>query len=121
MAIEARRSVDVPVVRVRAGLTNEQTTLDSLACEEPVEIRLGYRDGTKRSVAITMRTPGDDAELAVGFLLSEGIIRSREEVSRVTCQGISSSVHVELTDDVRVELGRLERHFYATSSCGVCG
>jgi FdhD protein len=75
----------------------------------------------ERSVAITMRTPGDDAELAVGFLLSEGIVRSRADVSGVTCHGMSSSVQVELADDVHIDLGRLERHFYATSSCGVCG
>ena len=75
-----------------------------------------------------MRTPGDDASLAVGFLFTEGIIQSRDQIAEVRhCgkpspdKGIRNTVLVELTDGVEVDLKRLERHFYTTSSCGVCG
>ena len=72
-------------------------------------------------VSITMRTPGDDEELAVGFLYSELIIRSPDDVAFVKpCQG-DNTIRVELEDGVSVDLERLRRHFYTTSSCGVCG
>ena len=101
---------------------------DALAVEEPLEIRLGSRNQPHRSISITMRTPGDDASLAVGFLFTEGIIQSRDQIAEVRhCgkpspdKGIRNTVLVELTDGVEVDLKRLERHFYTTSSCGVCG
>jgi FdhD protein len=104
---------------------------DVVAIEEPLEIRLGYSrpDGTRarQSVSITMRTPGQDEELAVGFLYSEGIIHSPSDVDGVApCgppapNGLINVVRVELGADVAVDLGRLERHFYTSSSCGVCG
>ena len=75
-----------------------------------------------------MRTPGDDESLAVGFLLSEGIIRAARDVRRVRACGpgvgplqLHNVVRVELSDEVAVDMNRLERHFYTTSSCGVCG
>ena len=75
-----------------------------------------------------MRTPGDDASLAVGFLLSEGILRTPSDVQGVRACGpaagplqLRNVVRVELREDVAVDLKRLERHFYTTSSCGVCG
>ncbi len=68
-----------------------------------------------------MRTPGDDAELAVGFLFTEGLIADREQVAGVRmCKG-GNAVRVDLTPGVAVDLARLERHFYTGSSCGVCG
>lgn len=103
---------------------------DFVATEEPLEIRLGYAVDGKRaeqSISITMRTPGNDEELAVGFLLTEGIIKRNEDVTVVRpCgppapNGLINVVRVELADDVNVELDRLERHFYTSSSCGVCG
>lgn len=97
---------------------------DRVAVEEPLEIRLGYVDGGKRrtsSISITMRTPCDDEDLAAGFLYTEGIVRSRDDVVIVKpCRG-DNAVRVELEDGVAVELDRLQRHFYTTSSCGVCG
>jgi len=104
---------------------------DEVAVEEPLEIRLGYKtpDGrTSSSVSITMRTPGCDAELAVGFLYSESIIHSASDIMKVEHTGPAAPdsdnhniVRVDLAPDVNVDLGRLQRHFYTTSSCGVCG
>jgi FdhD protein len=104
---------------------------DFLAIEEPLEIRLDYlAEGRRaaRSISITMRTPGDDEALAVGFLLSEGIIRAAGDVRRVRPCGppvgplqLHNVVRVEIADEVSISIDRLERHFYTTSSCGVCG
>ena len=101
-----------------------QTVDDHVAVEEPLEIRLGFETPagrTEQSVSITMRTPGADEELATGFLFGEGILRSRGDVAVVKpCRG-DNTVRVELDDDVSVDLDRLARHFYTSSSCGVCG
>ena len=104
---------------------------DQVAVEEPLEIRLGYstpEGHTASSISITMRTPGDDAELALGFLYSESIIQSADDVANVEhCgppapdTGHHNIVRVDLAPHVAVDLGRLQRHFYTTSSCGVCG
>ncbi len=97
---------------------------DELAVEEPLEIRLAFdRDGrrVRQGVSVTMRTPGHDRELAVGFLFTEGIIRAPEEVAGVEDWGPGNVVRVELRPGVDVNVDRLERHFYTTSSCGVCG
>lgn len=104
---------------------------DQVAVEEPLEIRLGYTTPTGRtasSVSITMRTPGDDAELATGFLFSECIVRSQSDIVRVAhCgppapdSGNHNIIRIDLAPEVTVDLGRLQRHFYTTSSCGVCG
>jgi FdhD protein len=104
---------------------------DVVATEEPLEIRLGYsrRDGSRaeENVSITMRTPGQDEDLAVGFLFTEGIIHARSDVEGVVPRGqpapngLINVVRVELAADVKVDFKRLERHFYTTSSCGVCG
>ncbi len=116
------RSQAVSVAKVRGDL--RETTRDQVATEEPLEIRLGYADGGRRrtdSVSITMRTPGDDEDLAVGFLFSESIIGDAADVVVVKpCSG-DNTVRVELEDSVAVDLARLTRHFYTTSSCGVCG
>ena len=96
---------------------------DLLAVEEPLEIQLGYeRRGWRvhKSVSITMRTPGSDDALAVGFLFTEGIIGDAAHVEAVRSEE-PNVVRVELRTGVAVDLRRLERHFYTTSSCGVCG
>jgi FdhD protein len=96
---------------------------DAVATEEPLEIQLGYeRNGyrVQKSVAITMRTPGHDEELATGFLWGEQIIRAVGDLRRVE-QRADHVVRVELNDGVEVDWARLERNFYTTSSCGVCG
>jgi FdhD protein len=104
--------VQVPVQRV-SGVAGSPLA-DVLAVEEPLEIRLG-----DRSVSITMRTPGADRELAAGFLFTEGIVTSAEQIA--SCVEEDNVVRVELAPGADVDLSRLERHFYATSSCGVCG
>ena len=116
------RSQAVDVAKVRGHL--REFVDDRVAIEEPLEIRLGYTaHGERRtsSVSITMRTPCDDEDLAAGFLFCEGIIRSRDDIAIVKpCRG-DNTVRVELEDEVAVDLERLQRHFYTTSSCGVCG
>jgi FdhD protein len=92
---------------------------DELAEEEPLEVRV-----RGRAVSVTMRTPGNDEELAVGFLLSEGIIRSPGDVLRVEpcCRNEDGNViDVLLAADVPVDFERLTRHVFASSSCGLCG
>lgn len=115
--------------RVTAGAASPIE--DAIAIEEPLEIRLAYSkpDGRRaeQSISVTMRTPGNDAELAAGFLFTEGIIRSADDVERIgpcgppAANGLINVVRVELAESVAVELDRLERHFYTSSSCGVCG
>lgn len=101
---------------------------DYLATEEPLEIRL-VAGGRRETVAITMRTPGADFELAVGFLFGEGVIGGRDDVRRVTyCTDRDvdadqrfNMVNVELAGGAAPDLRSLERHFYTSSACGVCG
>jgi FdhD protein len=97
---------------------------DLLAVEEPLEIRLGCDVGGRHihtAVSITMRTPGHDHELAVGFLFTEGILAAPEQVASVHSCEAGNVVCVDLNRGVAVDLTRLERHFYTSSSCGVCG
>jgi FdhD protein len=94
-----------------AGLTQEQ---DLLAVEEPLQIRVGERD-----LAITMRTPGNDAELAAGFLFTEGFVRRREDIVDIRCE--RNLALVTTASDLDIDWKGTERNFYMTSSCGVCG
>ena len=103
-------------------------TFDSVAIEEPLEIRLGFEKNGKfshKAISITMRTPGNDFELAAGFLFTEGIISSRDQIASIKHCGIfpnnRNTVRIDLTAETRVDLKKLERHFYTSSSCGVCG
>ena len=92
---------------------------DELAIEEPLEIQV-----ETRSVSVTMRTPGDDEELAAGFLLSEGLISQADQIARIAAHPRNETanvVSVFLKPEVRVDFARLTRHVFASSSCGVCG
>ena len=89
---------------------------DFLAVEEPLEIRVNGR-----VASVTMRTPGNDAELAVGFLFTEGIIGDAAEIAGVHSCGAGNVIRIELAEGAATDLSRLERHFYTSSSCGVCG
>ena len=111
------------VVAVHDGIRSERT--DSLATEEPLEIRVQGPGQDALQVAVTMRTPGGDFELAVGFLFTEGLI-APGDVQRVAyCDNLPGEdrrynvVSVTLAQPFDAE--RLRRNFYATSSCGVCG
>jgi FdhD protein len=93
---------------------------DFLAAEEPLEIRV-----RGRSIAVTMRTPGNDSELAAGFLLSEGIVRNQSDIVDIApcLQGGApqNTLNVFLAPSVEVDLERLSRNVFASSSCGLCG
>lgn len=94
---------------------------DVLAVEEPLEISLCH--GAMRqtqNISVTMRTPGEDAALAVGFLFTEGILQKPEQIEAVT-QVADNQILVSIKPEVDLDLGKLERHFYTSSSCGVCG
>lgn len=103
---------------------------DSLAVEEPLEIQIesgAKNERVRKSIAVTMRTPQNDSDLAIGFLFTEGIISSFQQIKSV---GPSmdqegkiniNAVLVALDFQVKVDLKKLERHFYTSSSCGVCG
>lgn len=102
------------------------STEDFLAAEEPLEIRLGYgsaQNRVQKSISVTMRTPGNDFELATGFLFTEGIIENIGQVASIKhCNGLHENVvRVELINDIELDMSKLERNFYTTSSCGVCG
>ncbi|MES2440150.1 MAG: formate dehydrogenase accessory sulfurtransferase FdhD [Verrucomicrobiota bacterium] len=89
---------------------------DQVAVEEPLEIRL---DG--HPVAVVMRTPGHDQDLAAGFLVTEGIISKVSQLRKIEPRPEENRVLLFLQDHVTVDLGRLTRHFYTGSSCGLCG
>jgi FdhD protein len=104
--------------------------MDKLAIEEPLEIRLAFGAGLNRTVkniSVTMRTPGSDAELATGFLFTEGIIKDKSELAAVDhcfiacAENKENVIQVDLKETVIPELKNTERNFYTTSSCGVCG
>lgn len=118
----------VPVKKITA----EETVIvdDALAIEEPLEIRLEYNIGAQpetRPVSVTMRTPGSDAELATGFLFTEGIIKDINDIQTaahifIACaENKENVITVKLADNITPNLQSAERNFYTTSSCGVCG
>jgi FdhD protein len=116
-------------IRKVSGDTRQDSE-DCVAVEEPLEIQLcssGPEGAAAKSISITMRTPGNDAELALGFLSTEGIISSIDQVESVdhtgavAADGRRNTIRVTVYQDVDVDYERLQRHFYTTSSCGVCG
>ncbi|MFB9844573.1 formate dehydrogenase accessory sulfurtransferase FdhD [Mucilaginibacter ginsenosidivorans] len=126
--MSADSSIKLPIVKVHDDEADH--SLDSLAIEEPLEIRIGYGPAENRqikNVSITMRTPGNDGELAAGFLFTEGIIRQREDILSadhcvIACaENKENVIQVDLKEDVIPSLNNTERNFYTTSSCGVCG
>jgi FdhD protein len=121
---------EVPVTVLRAGKDGWRGESDVVAAEEPLEIRLLWdEDGIlqRKSIAITMRTPGDDFALAAGFLHGEGIVAATDDIVDVAyCQDEDEEqrfniVTVTLRSGLRFDPARLERNVFASSSCGVCG
>lgn len=116
--LTSRRSV------LRISATTRESSPDSLAVEEPLELRVAGR-----SIAVTMRTPGHDVELAHGFLLTEGAVAGREDIRTARYCGSrdADGMHTHNVLDVELAAGvpeldtGIERNFYTTSSCGVCG
>lgn len=111
----------VKIHKARGGRKIQEKP-DELAIEEPLEIRV-----KGQAVAITMRTPGHDHELACGFLLSEGLIRDRSDVTQVAyCLHASDEeskniLNVFVSPGVKIDFKKLTRHVFASSSCGMCG
>jgi FdhD protein len=144
-SVSSVSSVRRPVVKIDGTVARAHT--DSLAVEEPLEIRLAWSDldqlsavaplpllqpqpRREKTLAITMRTPGNDLELALGFLVGEGLLRRATDLASnrhcgpaARVDGTSNIVRIELApaDGSAVDLARLERNFYTSSSCGVCG
>ena len=117
---------------------------DNLAIEEPLEIQLTYGPSNSRqtrSISVTMRTPGNDFDLAAGFLMTEGVIQDANDIEQIAYAGDSfnegteslqamdalkvgskqNTVRVDLAPGIAVNVGSLQRNFYTTSSCGICG
>jgi FdhD protein len=126
-------AVAASVVKV-SGCTSRRVE-DSLAIEEPLEIQLLYGANDARqikSISVTMRTPGNDLELAAGFLMTEGVVRDVNDIERIVPATVrpevetslaplgQNAVRVELAPDVSVSIANLQRNFYTTSSCGIC-
>lgn len=115
------------MTRHRAG--EESSHRDTLALEEPLEIRISWvQDGTRRvePVAVTMRTPGNDFELVAGFLHGEGVVATADDLLELTyCRGSEEQeyniVEARLAPTRAFDMDRVRRNFYTTSSCGVCG
>lgn len=126
----ADAQTEFSIERFSAETVQHEMT-DVLAVEEPLEIRLGVLEDGKiahRNVSITMRTPGNDDELAAGFLFTEGILQNRAQIADIVHCGKSpkmnlpsNTVRVNLQKDATVDFAKLSRNFYTTSSCGVCG
>ncbi len=119
----------VNITRVQFNSFKESP--DVLAVEEPLEIRLAYNSNgelEEKNISVTMRTPGHDLELVMGFLFTEGIINSETDVDNIHhCETVEKEeeqgnvVKVTLRKDLDFDIINLERHFYTSSSCGVCG
>ncbi|CAG5003781.1 Sulfur carrier protein FdhD [Dyadobacter sp. CECT 9275] len=109
--------------KITAG--NDTLVQDELAVEEPLEIRIKYWEKGRqiaRNISVTMRTPGCDPELALGFLFTEGVVHHYNQIEKVATDPFDNNVlTVELKADEKPVLGSSERNFYTTSSCGVCG
>lgn len=119
-----------PLLLTRLRLSQAEACRDEVAVEEPLEIRVAFGGeggaahaggGADRPLVLAMRTPGGDAELAAGFLLGEGILRAREELLAIEPTADPNVVRVRLAAGLEPRLPSAERHFYRTSSCGVCG
>jgi FdhD protein len=112
-------SATIQIIRQRVGARSKSDT-DAVAREEPLEIRV-----RGRALAVTMRTPGNDPELAAGFLLTEGVIRTRKDIIAIAlCSGSDApenTLNVFLAPRVKVNFRGLIRHVFASSSCGLCG
>ncbi len=125
----ASKVFPVKVQRTEKGTVSVHD--DLVAVEEPLEIRLGYgkpKSRAQKTISVTMRTPGNDMELALGFLYTEGIITSIEEIDSIKhCADVGKEmekenvVRAELKPGISLDFEKLDRHFYTNSSCGVCG
>lgn len=120
-----------PIEILRVGAEQSERLPDLVVTEEPLEIRVGHgaEDDRKQfSLSVTMRTPGNDEALCLGFLFTEGVINSMDQVLNVKycedlgrSEGAENLMRVELKSGVEISDEQFKRNFYTTSSCGVCG
>jgi FdhD protein len=125
------KSTVYPIKITKVNESFFQYADDLLAVEEPLEIRIGFGNKVNRNqknISVTMRTPGHDFELALGFLFTEGIIENIEQISQIKyCTDLNTQkdnqniVRAELNENLVIDLSKIQRNFYSTSSCGVCG
>jgi len=97
---------------------------DYIAIEEPVEMSVEFGKSGERkqqNIAITMRTPGNDEVLSIGFLLTEGIIQSYENIEAINADGLNNTIQINLSPNSNFDIDKLSRHLFTSSSCGVCG
>ena len=113
----------INIYKISSGEINE--TADKVAVEEPLEIQLAYSTATgsmHKNIAVTMRTPGNDDELAAGFLFTEGIIKNRTDILEIKQPSSDENrILVVLKENTVPVLANAARNFYSTSSCGICG
>src|ERR1043166_549413 len=117
----SEQTTSVEGTRVAAG---DDRADDVVAIEEPLEIRAAWTAGgelREKNISVTMRTPGDDFDLAVGFLFTEALIAGGGDVESVRHWGSPNRVRVALAPHAKIDTSKLDRHFYTTSSCGICG
>lgn len=126
--LENKSVQKIDIIRVKDNKSFPYT--DDISVEEPLEIRISYGSKSQRitkNISVTMRTPGNDAELAAGFLFTEGIISDRDQIQNINYSQAECSrnreniIEVDLTEDFVPHLKNVDRNFYTTSSCGVCG
>lgn len=114
---------EVTRFRFHAGRFDKQS--DQLSIEEPLEIVLADSEQNSLSIAITMRTPGHDEELAAGFLFAEGIIRQSDDIISIAhdneAANVANTIKVTLRNKPGADINRLHKHFFTNSACGVCG
>ena len=118
-----KRVENIQIHKISSGAINQ--TADKVAVEEPLQIQLEYSTATGqmlKDIAVTMRTPGNDDELAAGFLFTEGIIKNTGDISKIKITHADENlVRVILKENIFPALGNVARNFYTTSSCGICG
>jgi FdhD protein len=120
--VHDERIASVPVTRVAGQRAVDGD--DVIVIEEPLEIRAAWHNGEEpreKGISVTMRTPGDDSDLAAGFLFTEGLLHAAEDVEGVRHWSSPNVIRVSLRKGARFDTSKLDRHFYTTSSCGVCG
>lgn len=119
--MQSIETLSLPIIRYKENQLS--AVQDTLAIEEPLEISLNYeKEGLyiQKNVSITMRTPGKDAELTLGFLFTEGILSSFLQVEKFE-QLSPNQIMITTKKGTTLDLSKIERHFYTSSSCGVCG
>ena len=113
----------INIQRISDGILTAMN--DQVAVEEPLEIQLDYSTSTgfmQKNIAVTMRTPGNDEELAAGFLFSEGVIQNNGSIKEIrSFSADENRILISLRENVKPILQNVERNFYSTSSCGICG